>query len=148
MLGKMLSIAATFHENHKDKGGQPYFLHCLRVMQGLRSSDEELCCIALGHDLIEDTVLTANDLYFVYDFPERVVDGILSLTKVPGESYNEYKEKVMKNSDAILVKMQDLKDNSDITRLKGVTEKDVKRTIRYYNFYLELVAKAKEFKLI
>ena len=56
----------------------------------------------------------------------------------------------MQNPDVILVKMQDLKDNSDITRLKGVTEKDIKRTIRYYNFYLELElkAKAKEIKLI
>ena len=50
----------------------------------------------------------------------------------------------MQNPDAILVKMQDLKDNSDITRLKGVTEKDIKRTIRYYNFYLELELKAKK----
>ncbi len=147
MLGKMLSIAATFHENHKDKGGQPYFLHCLRVMQGLRSSDEELCCIALGHDLIEDTKVTAEVLE--YDgFSNRVIEGIVSLTKVEGESYEQYKEKVMKNSDAILVKMQDLKDNSDITRIKSVTEKDIKRTIRYYNFYLELEDKAKEFNLI
>lgn len=147
MLGKMLAVVATAHEKQKDKGGRPYFLHCLRVMQSLKTDDEELMCIALGHDLIEDTKVTAEVLEYV-GFSNRVIKGIIALTKVEGETYEQYKEKVMKNSDAILVKMQDLKDNSDITRLKGVTEKDIKRTIRYYNFYLELEAKAKEIKLI
>jgi (p)ppGpp synthase/HD superfamily hydrolase len=147
VLGKMLAVASVGHMTQKDKGGKPYFLHCMRVMQGLKTTDEELMCIALGHDLIEDTVISAEVLK--YDgFSNRIINGILALTKVEGESYEQYKAKVMQNPDAILVKMQDLKDNSDITRLKGVTEKDIKRTIRYYNFYLELEAKAKEIKLI
>lgn len=148
MLGKMLAIAAFAHMNQKDKGGRPYFLHCMRVMQGLKTDDEELMCIALGHDLIEDTKVTKEILIKYDGFSDRVIKGIVALTKIEGESYDQYKAKVMQNPDAILVKMQDLKDNSDITRLKGVTEKDIKRTIRYYNFYLELEAKAKELKLI
>jgi len=45
---------------------------------------------------------------------------------------------VMSNQDAIKVKMADLRHNSDIRRLKGVTEKDIARVAKYHQFYLEL----------
>lgn len=43
-------------------------------------------------------------------------------------------------SDAIarIVKMADLRHNSDLRRLKGVTEKDVARVAKYMQFYQEL----------
>ena len=62
------------------------------------------------------------------------------MTKVPGESYEEYKDKVKGNPDAVLVKMSDLNHNTQITRLKGVTPKDMARMEKYFHFYLELVS--------
>lgn len=139
MLGKMLALAATAHKDQKDKGGQPYFLHCLAVMQFAKDAfgnDEELLCIALGHDLLEDTDTSPFSL--IQCFGVRVTEGIKSLTKTKGQSYSEYKVQVMSNPDAVKVKMYDLQHNSDITRLKGVTDKDLARQAKYQQFYTEL----------
>jgi guanosine-3',5'-bis(diphosphate) 3'-pyrophosphohydrolase len=137
MLNWMLVLATTRHDGQFDRGGNPYILHPLRVMYKLRSDDEELQCIALGHDLIEDTPTTYQELREI-GFTERVVEGIRALTKTPGETQEEYEAKVLANPDACLVKIQDLRHNSDITRLKGVTEKDIRRVERYHKFFLRL----------
>ena len=137
MLSTLLLIATNAHAGQYDKGGKPYILHPLKVMHYLKTDDEELQCIALGHDLFEDTTVTASELRS-HGISERVIQGILALTKMPGECYEEYKNKVMGNIDAIKVKMQDLRHNCDIRRLKGVTDKDNRRIEKYHRFYLEL----------
>jgi (p)ppGpp synthase/HD superfamily hydrolase len=109
-------------------------------MSFLKTDDEELQCIALGHDVIEDTKVTYKDLTEA-GISQRVQDGIRALTKVPGETYDEYKERVFASKDAMTVKMCDLRHNSDIRRLKGVTEKDIARIAKYHQFYLEIAAK-------
>lgn len=136
-LGKMLVLAANAHAGQFDQGGAPYILHCLQVMNNLNTDDEELQCIALGHDIIEDTKTTYAELEEL-GFSKRVIDGIRAMTKLPGQSYDEYKLQVKANADAVLVKMADLQHNSDIRRLKGVREKDIERMAKYHRFYLEL----------
>ena len=69
---------------------------------------------------------------------ERVIEGIRALTKIPGQTYDEYKQVVFSNRDAMVVKMADLRHNTDIRRLKGITEKDLARMAKYQMFYLEL----------
>lgn len=137
MLNKMLVLATTRHAGQFDRGGNPYILHPLKVMYYLKSNDEELQCIALAHDLVEDTDTTYDELRSM-GFTNRVIDGIAALTKLPGESYDQYKERVKANPDAIKVKMADLRHNTDIRRLKGVTEKDLARVEKYHRFYMEL----------
>lgn len=139
MLSRMISLATERHAGQFDKGGRPYILHCLTVMHRLRTDDEELQCIAVGHDLIEDTATTTAELSAM-GFSDRVVQGIYCLTKYEGDSTSDYRRAVKMNPDAILVKMQDLRHNSDIRRLKGVTDKDVARMIRYHEFYLDLAS--------
>lgn len=138
MLSKMLLLATTEHHDQTDKAGKPYILHCLKVMHYLRSEDEELMCIALGHDLVEDTDVTYTELFHKYKFSNRVIEGIRALTKKRGQTYDEYKEQVFASEDAMRVKMCDLRHNSDIRRLKGVTEKDIARIKKYHQFYLEI----------
>jgi (p)ppGpp synthase/HD superfamily hydrolase len=140
MLDKMLMIATKAHHGQFDKGGNPYILHPLKVMHYLKTDDEELMCIALGHDVIEDTSVTYKDLRDA-GISERVIAGIAALTKQPGQTYDEYKERVFANEDAMQVKMADLRHNTDIRRLKGVTEKDLARMAKYQMFYLELKAR-------
>ena len=140
MLDKMLVICTNAHHGQYDKGGRPYILHPLRVMSFLKTDDEELQCIALGHDVIEDTKVTYRDLTEA-GISQRVQDGIRALTKVPGETYDEYKERVFASKDAMMVKMCDLRHNSDIRRLKGVTEKDIARIAKYHQFFLEIQSK-------
>lgn len=137
MLNVMLVLTATKFDGKFDKGGTPYIMHCLAVMHKLRSQDEELQCIALGHDLVEDTDVTYLELDDM-GFSARVIAGIRAMTKQKGESYNEYKDKVKANPDAVKVKMCDLQHNSDIRRLKGVTAKDIARVQKYMEFYQEL----------
>jgi len=138
-LNKMLVLVTSQFDGIFDKGGVPYVLHCLKVMHYLKSDDEELCCIALAHDLIED-----RGKYVTYamlremGFSERILAGIASVTKIPGESHDEYMAKIKANKDGIRVKLADLRHNSDIRRLKGITEKDIKRIEKYHKMYLEL----------
>jgi len=140
LLGKMLVIVTNAHAGQFDRGGAPYILHPLKVMHYLKSEDEELQCIALGHDVVEDTNITYAELRAA-GITERIISGIKALTKVPGETYEEYKEKVFANTDAMKVKMSDLRHNTDIRRLKGVTEKDIARIAKYQMFYTEIKAK-------
>lgn len=141
MLDKMLVIATNAHAGQFDRGGAPYILHPLRVMSFLKTTDEELQCIALGHDVIEDTRVTYRDLADA-GISTRVMDGIRALTKVPGETLEEYKARVFANPDAMQVKLCDLRHNTDIRRLKGVTEKDIARMAKYHTFYLEIMARS------
>lgn len=143
MLSKMLVIATNAHAGQFDKGGNAYILHPLKVMHYLKTDDEELQSIAVGHDLFEDTSVTVTELREI-GITERVIDGMLALTKMPGQSYDEYKQGVFKNKDAMLVKRADLRHNTDIRRLKGVSEKDIARMAKYHQFYLEIEQKLQE----
>jgi (p)ppGpp synthase/HD superfamily hydrolase len=140
LLGNVIVLATNAHAGQFDRGGNPYILHPLKVMHYLKSDDEELQCMALLHDVVEDTKTTWDDLVAV-GCTERVINGVKALTKMPGESYDQYKERVFANADAMKVKMADLRHNTDIRRLKGVTEKDIIRMEKYNRFYLELQAK-------
>jgi (p)ppGpp synthase/HD superfamily hydrolase len=140
-LSRMLLLATNRHDGQFDKGGNPYILHPLKVMHYLKTDDEELMCIAIGHDLVEDTFKSAEDGIASlqhYGMSERVIAGILALTKIPTETFDDYKSRVKANPDAVKVKMADLRHNSDIRRLKGVRAKDIERIERYHRFYLEL----------
>ena len=143
MLANMLLLATNAHAGQFDKGGNPYILHPLKVMHYTKSKDEEIQCIALGHDVVEDTNTTYEDLRNAGMSP-RVINGIAALTKQKGQTYEEYKNCVKANPDAVIVKMADLRHNSDIRRLKGVTEKDLARIAKYHAFYLELQASVTE----
>ena len=144
LLSRMLVLAVNSHNGQFDKAGVPYILHPLHVMGNLPNDDEELQCIALGHDLVEDCKVTYHKLMEL-DFTSRVIEGIRNVTKVPGETEEEYLAKVIAGGvDSISVKIEDLRHNSDITRLKGVTEKDVTRNVKYWNMYLKLKEALKE----
>lgn len=143
LLNAMLVITTNAHAGQYDRGGNPYILHPLKVMHYLKTDDEELQCIALGHDVIEDTDTTYADLRAA-GMTERIINGISALTKVPGETYDEYKRRVFGNVDAMRVKLCDLRHNTDIRRLKGVSEKDLERMAKYQRFYLEIQSRLQE----
>lgn len=143
MLSKMIKIMVDGHHGQFDRGGVPYCCHPLKVMHYLKTDDEELQCMALGHDLIEDTTVTYKELREA-GMTERIIAGIDALTKQPGQTYDEYKERVFANVDAMRVKLCDLRHNIDIRRLKGVTEKDIARRAKYHLFYTEIQARLAE----
>jgi (p)ppGpp synthase/HD superfamily hydrolase len=138
LLGKVLLLATTAHAGQFDRGGNPYILHPLKVMHYLKSDDEELQCIALLHDVIEDTKTTWQDLRDI-GCTDRIIDAVEALTKLPGQTYDEYKQGVFANTDAMKVKLCDLRHNTDIRRLKGISEKDILRLEKYNRFFLEIL---------
>jgi (p)ppGpp synthase/HD superfamily hydrolase len=139
LLSEMLVLAVNGHAGQTDRAGQPYILHPLKVMHYLKTDDEELQCMALGHDLIEDNKRITYQMLREVRMTERVINGIRCLTRVPGETEEEYQAKVMSNIDSIRVKLCDLRHNTDIRRLKGLTEKDFARMQKYQAFYVKLV---------
>jgi (p)ppGpp synthase/HD superfamily hydrolase len=140
LLGKVLVLATNAHAGQFDRGNNPYILHPLKVMHYLKTDDEELQCIALLHDVIEDTKTTWKDLEEI-GCTERVLKAVKALTKMPGQTYDEYQEIVFANEDAMRVKLCDLRHNTDIRRLKGVTQKDIDRVAKYNRFFLEIQAR-------
>ena len=143
MLSKAIHIATNAHHGQFDKGGKPYILHCFRVMYYLDTDDEELQCVALLHDVAEDTKVTFQDMRDA-GMTDRVISALKLVTKMPGQTYEEYKSGFLSNIDSMKVKKADLTDNSDIRRLKGISEKDIERTVKYHRFYLEIESKLKE----
>lgn len=136
-LALAIKIAAEGHLNQKDKGGNPYILHPLKVMHYLKSDDFQLMAIAALHDVVEDTDVTAADLVLL-GFSNRVKDAVVLLTKTPNQTPEEYFNRLAQNYDAVRVKLADLRHNSDVRRLKGLTDKDLLRVRKYHDMYLRL----------
>ena len=141
-LGKAIALASKVFENKLDKGGQPYILHCIRLMLAVAPDDERMQ-IAILHDAVEDSKddsdpITLAILYQM-GFSERVVTvvGILTHDK-ENVSYDDYIKAIALNKDATEIKKEDLKDNSNITRLKSLTKKDLDRTEKYHRAYVYL----------
>lgn len=139
-LGIAIRIAVEAHDGQKDKAGMPYILHPLKVMHYTKSVDQEIMAIAVLHDTVEDNKNITYSYLREQGLSDRVIDGVRCLTKVPGETYSEYIDRVKANRDAIIVKMADLRHNSDLRRLKGISQKDIDRTVKYQRTYLELKA--------
>lgn len=140
MLSKAIAITAEAFVGKLDKGDEPYILHCLHVMNivGKKTEkDSEMMQIAVMHDLIEDTDWTLADLESA-GFSKRVVKGVAAMTHDPHETYMQYINVIANNKDARVVKMVDLKHNSDITRMKGLRQKDFERLEKYHKAFAYL----------
>ncbi len=145
-LALAIKIASEVHVNQFDKGGKPYILHPLYVMQQVLF-DTELAAIAVLHDVIEDGQGEATlEKLRSMGFSERVLVALDLLTHKEGQDYLEsYIPLICTNYDAIRVKRKDLEHNSNITRLKGVREKDFKRLEKYHKAFSMLEKAKKKF---
>lgn len=132
MLEKAIQIAIEAHEGQTDKAGAPYILHLIRVMNAGQTENEKICGIL--HDLVEDTKWTFEDLK-KEGFSEEVISVLKCVTKQTNEPYTQFIERIKKNPLAVKVKINDLKDNMDITRLTFISEKDTQRLNKYINAY-------------
>ena len=136
-LEAAIYVATMAHEGQFDKGGKPYILHPLHLMNQLMF-DPELATIAVLHDVVEDNKEYPIEWFINGGYTKRVTDALRILTHDPDDTYQEYIEDVATNYDTIRVKRKDLDHNSTITRLKGNTEKDLRRIEKYHNAFLFL----------
>lgn len=107
-------------------------------MKYLKTDDEELKCIAILHDIIEDSFDLIEDWAKFLEshwFSNRVILWVCYMTRRDFESYDEYLQKVASHDDATLVKLADLKDNLNTLRLQSLGSKDLERIKKYHNAY-------------
>lgn len=133
-----LSIATDAHKGQKDKGGEDYIYHPIRVANSCVTNEEKI--VALLHDVLEDTDI--NEEYLINKgFPGFILDAIKSVTMKSGEHYEDFIERCSHNQVGIKVKLEDLRDNMDVTRLKKLDEKDFERLKKYHKAYWYLKSK-------
>jgi (p)ppGpp synthase/HD superfamily hydrolase len=111
-----------------DKAGAPYILHPLRVMLKLEKSEERIAAVL--HDVVEDSEITLEHLRNE-GFSDAVVDAIDAVTMRHGESYDDFVRRAALNSIGRHVKLADLEDNSDLSRIANPTEVDYERLAKY-----------------
>jgi len=112
-LERAIAIAAQVHAGHRDKVGESYILHPLRVM--LRMPSAELRIIAVLHDVLEDSAMTDEDLRHA-GFAPAVVEAVVALTRQPREPYKALVKRAARNPLARTVKLADIADNLDQVR--------------------------------
>lgn len=137
LLSDAIDLAAQAHRGQTEKSGRPYIEHPLRVMASVRGAETKMAAIL--HDVVEDTGVSLDDLRQA-GFSGRVVAAVDALTKRPGEEYEAYLQRVMENPTALDVKIADMMDNSDRSRLPNPTEKDRARWRKYHDALPRLVA--------
>lgn len=128
MLNKSIEIANLAHKGQVDKAGAPYILHPLRVMMAQETEIERICAVL--HDVVEDSDITLHDIR-EEGFSEEIIGALDCLTKRVGESYDDFIDRILGNETACRVKLSDLWDNMDITRIKNPSDKDTERIKKY-----------------
>ena len=86
-LGDAIQLAVQAHHGQRDRYGQPYVLHPLRVLFRLNSETDRI--VGVLHDIIEDTAYTLEDLRQM-GYPDEILGALDSVTKREGEPYDEF----------------------------------------------------------
>jgi hypothetical protein len=131
-----VSLARRAHEGQIDKSGEPYIGHPLRVMANVSGDHERM--VAVLHDTIEDTWLTADHLREA-GCPGEVVDAVLAISHEPGEPQADYLGRVAANPLALVVKRADIADNQSPARLSCLDEPTRQRLELKYATALRLL---------
>lgn len=129
MLELAKKICMEAHKEQADKGGEPYYLHPFHVASNCKTEKQKI--VALLHDVVEDNDRYSFDYFSELGFSPDIVEALDAITHRKDENYEEYIERVKANELARVVKIQDLRHNLDLTRLKVITEKDLARVKKY-----------------
>jgi (p)ppGpp synthase/HD superfamily hydrolase len=128
-LERAIAIAAEAHAGQQDKAGAPYILHPLRVMLRLASNDERV--VGVLHDVCEDCPGWSFDRLRSEGFGEQVLKGLDSVTKRDGETYENFVRRAADDPVGRAVKLADLQDNCDLSRISNPSDRDVARVEKY-----------------
>lgn len=125
---KAMRIAFEAHKEQTDKTGMPYIYHPIHLAEQM--SDEASTCVALLHDVVEDTDMTFEQLQ-AEGFTPEIISALRLMTHDEAIPYLDYVAEIKNNSIAAKVKLADLKHNSDLTRLDNIDERAVRRVEKY-----------------
>ncbi len=127
-LEQAIVIAAKAHTGQVDKAGAPYILHPLRVMLSLDSPEDKI--VGVLHDVVEDSPTTFEDLRAA-GFSETTIQALASVTRRPDEAYLTFVARAAADPIGRRVKLADLRDNTDRSRIPNPSAKDYARLERY-----------------
>ncbi len=113
LTNKAMKLAYVAHHGQVDQSGQPYIFHPYHLAEQM--NDEITVCIALLHDVMEDTEVTYETLS--KEFPKEIMDALLLLTHQKGVDYYDYVRAIKQNPYAKTVKLADIAHNADQTRM-------------------------------
>ncbi|MEG0773442.1 MAG: GTP pyrophosphokinase [Clostridium sp.] len=130
LLDIAIKIAVNAHSGQIDKAGEPYILHPLKVMFALNDVKDRI--VGVLHDVIEDTDITYDYLIANgFHGETEILDALKSVTKKEDETYDEFIKRASLNPIGKRVKLADLEDNMDFTRIVNPTDKDYIRIEKY-----------------
>lgn len=126
-----ITVAIRAHEYQVDKAERPYIDHPLRVMERVAADDVEGRVVAVLHDVLEDSEITAQDLRQM-GFSERIITALERLTHRRDEPYEEYLRRVAADELTRRVKLADIADNADEGRLTLLSQAEAARLREKY----------------
>ena len=141
---KALKISFDAHKNQIDKSGMPYVYHPFHLAEQM--DDEISTCVALLHDVVEDTDTTLDELRS-YGFPDEVIEALSLMIHSDDVPYLDYVRAMKDNPIARKVKLADLAHNSDLSRLEIVDDKALERVNKYKQAILILERAEKRSKI-
>jgi len=140
-------LAEKYFVGKVDKGGHSYLGHLWRVADAVAKEKESTVedsfstlgkfydkafIVALLHDIVEDTKVTL-DMLREEGFDEEIISAIDAISRRKDEQYYfDFISRVKKNDIAKIVKIHDLEDNMDITRLQEFGDYEQKRLKKYW----------------
>ncbi|WP_020615453.1 HD domain-containing protein [Paenibacillus daejeonensis] len=127
-IERAIAIALQAHQGQLDKGGHPYILHPLAVMNRVHTLDEKI--VAVLHDVVEDSDVTLEELRRE-GFEEPIIEAVARLTKSEGDSYEKFIARVSTHTLARSVKIADIQENMDLSRIPNPTDEDQRRLDKY-----------------
>ena len=142
-LTAAIAIANKAHAGQTDRGGTPYILHCIWVMERQSTTNRKICAVL--HDVVEDTDVTLEDLRSA-GFTERQVKTIDLLTRRKNETKMDAIRRLIsaygtpEGQDAIYIKLEDNNHNRMLTRLRKIAQRDYERNCEYAEIYKLLYA--------
>ncbi len=129
LFSRAREISKEAHRGQVDKAGEDYFLHPYRMMVRCKDKTEQI--VALLHDVVEDSDWTFEMLE-EEGFTPDIIEALKCLTKLSeDENYDDFISRVMTNPLAVKIKLYDIEDNLDVSRLDSLTDADVARCKKY-----------------
>ena len=135
LTNEAMKLAYTAHHGQVDKSGIPYSFHPMHLAEQMQ--DEYTTCVALLHDVVEDTDVTLDTLAKI--FPKDIVDAVALMTHQKGEPYLDYVARIKENPIARAVKLADLQHNSDQSRLENADAATLARYREKYSKAFEIL---------
>lgn len=129
LVYKAMKIAYDAHDGVYDKSGAPYIFHPFTVASDM--DDEIATCVALLHDVVEDTDVTFDDLRS-QGMPESVIGPLGLMTHDDDSPYMEYIERIGTDPVATRVKLADLEHNMNRQRYcRPLNDYELQREQKY-----------------